>query len=93
MQEIQETLQWAIDGLQVGHLQSASLLFAFPEARDRWAPVEEFTTSPLFGLRNGSNSRNRVNSQALSLLNISSQILKEINPEYLLEGLMLKLKL
>ena len=51
MQEIQETLQWEIDGLQVGHLQSASLLFAFPEARDRWAPVEEFTTSPLFGLK------------------------------------------
>ena len=36
------------DRLQVGHLQSASLLFALVEARDRWAPVEEFTTSPLF---------------------------------------------
>ena len=38
-----------------------------------------------------SNSRNRVNSQSLSPLNISSQILKEINPEYLLEELMLRL--
>ena len=36
-----------IDKLQVGPLQSVSLLCAFPEARDRWTPVEEFTTSPL----------------------------------------------
>ena len=35
-------LRQEIEQLQVGHLQSASLLFAFPEARDRWSPVEEF---------------------------------------------------
>ena len=39
-------LRQEIEQLQVGHLQSASLLFAFPEARDRWSPVEEFTTTP-----------------------------------------------
>jgi hypothetical protein len=38
------------EGLQVGHLQSASLLFAFPETRERWVPVEEFTTSLRFAL-------------------------------------------
>ena len=44
-----------MDGLQVGHLQSATLLFAYPEIRDRWAPVEEFTAK-----------KNRVNSQFVS---------------------------
>ena len=48
------------DRLQVGHLHSGSLLFAFPEARDKLAPVEEFTTSPLFALRNGSNNKNGI---------------------------------
>ena len=42
--------------------------FAFPETRDRWAPVEEFTVSLLFALQNGNNSKNRVNSQCLSLV-------------------------
>ena len=45
------------------HNQPASS--AFPEATDRWVPVEEFTTSPLFALRNWSNNRNRVSSQFL----------------------------
>ena len=35
-------------GLQVGKLQSANLLFEFPGARYRGAPVEEFTISFLF---------------------------------------------
>ena len=60
-----------IDRLQVGPLQSGSLHFAFPEIRHRWAPVEEFTTSLLFALRNGSDNRNRINSQSLSLVNTS----------------------
>lgn len=47
------------DRLQVGHLKSGSLLFAFSEARDKWAPVE-FTSSPLFTLRNGSNNKNGI---------------------------------
>ena len=58
-------------GSKVGHLQSASLLFAFPEIRDRWAPVEELTMSPPFALRNRSDNRNRVNSQSLFLVNTS----------------------
>ena len=66
-------LRQEIEQFQVGHLQSASLLFAFPEARDRWSPVEEFTTSPLFALRNGSNNRNRLNSQSLSPANLSTE--------------------
>ena len=44
-----------MEGLQVGHLQSAALLFACPEIRDRSAPVEEFTAN-----------KNRVNSQFVS---------------------------
>ena len=59
--------------LQAGPFQSASLLFALPEARDRWAPVEKFTTSPLFALGNGSNNRSRVNSQSLSPVNVSRE--------------------
>ena len=39
---------------------TTSPLFAFPERRGRWAPVEEFTISLLF-----------TNSQSLSLVNIS----------------------
>ena len=50
-----------MDAFQVGHLQSVSLLFAFSEARDRWAPAREFTSSPPFALGNGSDNRNRVN--------------------------------
>ena len=49
-----------MDGLHVGHLQTASLLFAFPEIRDSWASVEEFTAN-----------KSRVNSQSLSLANTS----------------------
>ena len=41
--------------------------------KNRWAPAEEFTTSLLFALQNGSNNRNRVNSQSLSLVNISRE--------------------
>ena len=33
--------------------------FTFPETRNRWAPVLEFTISLLFALQNGSNNRNR----------------------------------
>ena len=61
-------------GSKVGHLQSASLLFAFPEIRDRWAPVEELTMSPPFALRNRSDNRNRVNSQSLSIVNPSREL-------------------
>ena len=52
---------------------TTSLHFAFPEARDRWAPVEEFTNSPLIDLKNASNSGNRVNSRFLSLVNTSRE--------------------
>ena len=51
--------------LQAGYLK----LLAFSEKRHRWAPVKVFTTSLLFALQNGSNSRNKVNSQCLSLEN------------------------
>ena len=44
-----------MDGLQVGHLQSVTLLLACPEIRDGWAQVEEFTAN-----------KNRVNSQFVS---------------------------
>ena len=37
-------------GSQLADLQSASLLFAFPETRDRWVPAKEFTISLLFAL-------------------------------------------
>ena len=50
-----------MDRFQVGHLQSLSLLFAFPEAKGRWAPVREFTTSPPFAFGDGSDNRNWVN--------------------------------
>ena len=36
-----------VDKLQIGHLQSASLLSAFPEIKDWWASVEKFIISPL----------------------------------------------
>ena len=52
-------------------LLTTSLLFALPETRDRWAPVEEFTVSLLLVLQNGSNNRSRVNNQSLSLVNTS----------------------
>ena len=55
-------------GLQAGYLQ----LFTFPETRDRWAPVEEFTISLLFALQNGSNNRSRVSNQSLSLVDTKS---------------------
>ena len=42
-------------GLQVGKLQSASLLFAFPGARHRGAPVKEFTISLLFAPPRGAS--------------------------------------
>ena len=41
--------------------------------KNRLAPVKEFTTSLLFALQNGSNNRNRVNSQSLSIVNISRE--------------------
>ena len=44
-------------------------LLAFPETRERWAPVKAFTVSFLFALCNGNDNRNRVNSQCLSLVN------------------------
>ena len=44
-----------MDGLQVGLLQSATLLFACPDIRARWAPVEKFTAN-----------KNRVKSQFVS---------------------------
>ena len=50
-----------MDRFQVGHLQSLSLLFAFPEARNRWASVREFITSPPFTLGDGIDNGNRVN--------------------------------
>lgn len=41
-----------IDRLQVGCLQSAGLMFTFPETRDRWALVERArTVSVLFTLQ------------------------------------------
>ena len=58
-------------GLQITYLKT-SLLFAFPETPDRWAPVEEFTISLLFALQNGSNNRNRVSNQSLSLVDTKS---------------------
>ena len=42
-------------GLQVGKLQSASLLFVFPGARHRGAPVKEFTISLLFAPPRGAS--------------------------------------
>lgn len=42
---------------QVGHLQSATLLFAFSGTGDEWAPTEEFTIGLLIALRNGNNNR------------------------------------
>ena len=36
-----------VDKLQIGHLQSTSLLSAFPEIKDWWASVEKFIISPL----------------------------------------------
>ena len=40
----------------------------FSKTRDRWAPVQAWTTNLLFALQNGSNNRNRINSQSLSLV-------------------------
>ena len=42
--------------LQIGYLQSVTLLSAFPETRDSWAPLEESIAN-----------KYRVNSQSLSL--------------------------
>ena len=41
--------------------------------RDRWAIVEEFTTSPPYAFIFGSNTKIRVNSQCLSLVNTSRE--------------------
>ena len=58
-------------GLQAGHLQLAFSLDFLD--KDRWAPGKELTTSLLFALQNGSNNRNRENSQILSLVNTLKQ--------------------
>ena len=74
-QEIEELQVWFTTGLVHNSWGSnkwasdwilkSSLMFAFPEIRDRWAPVKAFTISLLFALQNGSNNRNRVNNQSL----------------------------
>ena len=78
-----------MDWLQAGNLQLVSLLFVFPEAKNRRAPVQEFTASTLFALGNGNNNRNKVNSQSLSL--VKSQVNnhgkdKEKQKSYLSKG-------
>ena len=54
---------------EVGFRLDTYSSLAFLETRDRWAPVEAFTVSLLFALRNGSNKRNKVNSKCLSFIN------------------------
>ena len=76
-----------MDWLQAGDLQLANLLFAFPKAKNRRAPVQEFPASTLFAL--GNNNRNKVNRQSLSL--VKSQVNnhgkdKEKQKSYLSKG-------
>lgn len=59
-------ISWAQrSALQAGYLQ----LQAFPETRNGWAPVEEFTINLWIGLQNRSHNRNWVSRHSLSLVN------------------------